>query len=397
MTTTSPSPTVGLFPSSFPRDPIEVNIYVEHVLLGYILEPLVRCGNDGVLVPAVASQWFVSADGLTVDFMITKDLRFSNGMAVTAADVKYSLERHLRSQNSQSKVYLRRIKQIKVTSPLILSIELTAPYIAILKALSRDQLGIVPEGWTFDRNVDEPYIGTGAYRAIRENDGWSLVANANYSDAANTKVQKWRIVLQDFSKPIPEVPDFAPVVFANQLQDLMRLNSQFGQDLITVPITNFMQGSAWWYPHGETYNDLDRRLLGMQCLQALIEDRAHAMNIPLATGLIPQGIPGSLSERIANTNERYENVRERHYVIYAIGRDFDILNSAPDVTRIEKQYSVQLKLHKTDATMFKQLVELKPDILYTGFGGAFIDPDGFVSIVASALLSTFELILGPLH
>lgn len=45
------------------------------------------------LVPSLAESFDVSADGLTYTFKLRPDVKFSNGRAVVASDVKYSIER----------------------------------------------------------------------------------------------------------------------------------------------------------------------------------------------------------------------------------------------------------------------------------------------------------------
>src|SRR5258708_1663661 len=91
------SPTVGYFPPTFPRDPIEVNVFLEHVLLGQALEPLIEIGSDGGLIPAVASRWDVLEGGKKLRFQIREGILFSDGRRVTARDVEYTLRRHLDS------------------------------------------------------------------------------------------------------------------------------------------------------------------------------------------------------------------------------------------------------------------------------------------------------------
>ncbi|MFN3636316.1 MAG: ABC transporter substrate-binding protein, partial [Rhizobium rhizophilum] len=45
------------------------------------------------LVPSLAESFDVSADGLTYTFKLRPGVKFSNGRAVVASDVKYSIER----------------------------------------------------------------------------------------------------------------------------------------------------------------------------------------------------------------------------------------------------------------------------------------------------------------
>src|SRR5438552_18534372 len=49
-------------------------------------------GND--MAPCVAESWKESADGLTYEFKLREGLKFHNGDAVTAEDVKFSFVRY---------------------------------------------------------------------------------------------------------------------------------------------------------------------------------------------------------------------------------------------------------------------------------------------------------------
>ena len=59
-----------------------------------VFEGLVKPDENGELVPAVASEYKVSEDGKTYTFTIREGVKFHNGEAVTAQDVKYSIERN---------------------------------------------------------------------------------------------------------------------------------------------------------------------------------------------------------------------------------------------------------------------------------------------------------------
>ena len=152
---------LGYVPSTFPRDMVEVNQFAEHAILGQILEPLVDADRFGNMTPGIAESWVVSKDGKTLTFKIRTDRVFSNGKPITPKDIAYSLKRHIGSK-SQSNNFLSAIDKIEPTSATNLVITLKEPNVAILKALTRDHLGVVPDGWTFDSKSDEPYVGSGS-------------------------------------------------------------------------------------------------------------------------------------------------------------------------------------------------------------------------------------------
>lgn len=54
---------------------------------------MVKPDENGNLISAVASDYSVSEDGLEYTFILRENVKFHNGSAVTAEDVKYSLER----------------------------------------------------------------------------------------------------------------------------------------------------------------------------------------------------------------------------------------------------------------------------------------------------------------
>lgn len=145
-------PKLGYVPQSFPRDIIKINQFAEHVLLAQILEPLVDADRFGNMTRGIAERWSVSQDGKTIVFFIEKGQLFSNGNPIRAKDVKYSINRHI-AENTQSSNFLKSIKEVKETAPYEVTMILSEANVAILKALSRDHLGIVPDGWTFDSNL----------------------------------------------------------------------------------------------------------------------------------------------------------------------------------------------------------------------------------------------------
>jgi peptide/nickel transport system substrate-binding protein len=58
-----------------------------------INEPLYLAGNDGkTLRPWLATSYTKSSDGLTYTFKLRPGVKFSNGKAMTAADVKFSID-----------------------------------------------------------------------------------------------------------------------------------------------------------------------------------------------------------------------------------------------------------------------------------------------------------------
>lgn len=58
-----------------------------------VYETLINRDSQGNLVPALAERWEASDDGITHTFYLRKGVKFHNGEAMTAEDVKYTFDR----------------------------------------------------------------------------------------------------------------------------------------------------------------------------------------------------------------------------------------------------------------------------------------------------------------
>lgn len=74
-------------------DPAFMESDRQRTLIDNLFEPLVRMDADGTPVPALAESWEPSDDGKTWTFKIRTDAQYSDGTAITADDVVYSLTR----------------------------------------------------------------------------------------------------------------------------------------------------------------------------------------------------------------------------------------------------------------------------------------------------------------
>ncbi|HEY4057344.1 MAG TPA: ABC transporter substrate-binding protein, partial [Kofleriaceae bacterium] len=81
-------------------DPTIAYDEMSYFALRFLWEPLLDYApGSAVLIPRLAERWEVSADATTFTFWL-RDSRFSDGTPVVAGDVKYSLERALKTPDS---------------------------------------------------------------------------------------------------------------------------------------------------------------------------------------------------------------------------------------------------------------------------------------------------------
>src|SRR5215470_13148329 len=84
---------VSLAPTWF--DPAETPAVITPFMMLYAMhDALVKPMPGNPMAPSLAESWTVSKDGRVYEFVLRKGVKFHNGEAVTAEDVKFSLERY---------------------------------------------------------------------------------------------------------------------------------------------------------------------------------------------------------------------------------------------------------------------------------------------------------------
>ena len=66
---------------------------IDEVVYSNLFEALTKYGPDGSINPGLAKSWDISSDGLSYTFKLNQNVKFHDGTALTASDVKFSLDR----------------------------------------------------------------------------------------------------------------------------------------------------------------------------------------------------------------------------------------------------------------------------------------------------------------
>lgn len=135
----------------------------QHVKSAYdtLLEP----DAAGNLVPALAESYEFSEKDLTITFQLRQGVKFHNGDALTAADVKATFDRMLAPDSkSPQKPNFSHVKAINILAPLTVQFVLDAPYAPLLATLSSGWSAILPKraidaGHDFSKHP----LGTGPF------------------------------------------------------------------------------------------------------------------------------------------------------------------------------------------------------------------------------------------
>src|SRR5918993_873036 len=95
----------GVYAKNASLDALEASTVARAELSSLIFECLVGAGDGAEVVPRLAEEWEISADGRTYTFRLREGVRFHNGRLMTAEDVVYSVRRTLRQSKSGAWVF----------------------------------------------------------------------------------------------------------------------------------------------------------------------------------------------------------------------------------------------------------------------------------------------------
>lgn len=149
-------------------------------------EGLVRMTSNGQFVPAFATSWETSDDGLVWTFHLREGVHFQkgefqDGREATADDVVYSFERS-RTQHWNNPLFM--IDSIEKVDDYTVQINLNQPYAAFLERCTSSTTVIIPkedvEGWGDEFGLHPTSIGPFQVVEHAADQYTKLVRNENY-------------------------------------------------------------------------------------------------------------------------------------------------------------------------------------------------------------------------
>ncbi len=153
-------------------DPVKYTGIYESQIINSVCDPLVQYSMDlSEIVPCLATDWTISDDGMTYTFNLRDDAKFQageyqDGRAMTAEDVKWSLER---SATESAMNRLDMLDHCNVISDTQVECVLKSPNAAFLTALTDAGNVILPqeevEGW--GDSFGEHLVGTGPFAMVQ--------------------------------------------------------------------------------------------------------------------------------------------------------------------------------------------------------------------------------------
>src|SRR5205809_2950444 len=171
---------VSIAPSWF--DPSSAPAQITPCGILYALhDSVVRPLYGGKVGPGLAEAWSESPDGLTYEFRLRRGLKFHNGDAVTAEDVKFSFERY---KGAAAKELQSRVEAIEVVNPLTVKFRLKAPWPDFMTFYGTTVSGaglVVPKKYITqvgDEGFRKHPIGAGPFKFVSHTPGVEVVVEA---------------------------------------------------------------------------------------------------------------------------------------------------------------------------------------------------------------------------
>lgn len=153
----------------------------EYILNFLIYSGLTEVDGYGHVKPDLAESWTASADQKTWTFKLRQGVKFHDGRALEAEDVKASILRVMdKATGSTARANFTIVDTIEITAPDTIVFKLQFPYAGFAELFGDRQARILPRD-KFDTMASAP-IGTGPFmfKSYMPGDRVELVKNPNY-------------------------------------------------------------------------------------------------------------------------------------------------------------------------------------------------------------------------
>ena len=174
-------------------DPHTVSAYSSAVVDEQIFDSLLAITPKGDVAPSIAQKWTLSKDGLTYTFNLRKNVKFSDGKALTSKDVVYSLKRVIDPKTASPRQNdLGKVKSITAPDDSTVVIALEQTFAPFLTKIGGTLMGIMPDGYAEKNDVNKTPLGSGPFKFVSwtPDDNVTLERNPYYWEAGKPYVDK---------------------------------------------------------------------------------------------------------------------------------------------------------------------------------------------------------------
>jgi peptide/nickel transport system substrate-binding protein len=173
-------------------DPTAMVGATPHLDYDFIFDGLINLGKDGKY-PALAESWVISPDGKQIDFKLRRNVKFHNGDAFTAEDVKFTFDRLMQpdSGHAYRTGFVESLERVEVVDPHTARFVLKNPWPAFFTTARYALTPIAPKAYyekVGKQGFQDKPIGTGAFTlaSVKAGEWTKYEANPNYWNGAPT-------------------------------------------------------------------------------------------------------------------------------------------------------------------------------------------------------------------
>ena len=394
-------------------DPALVSDSTSSTYVIEIFSGLVTLDKDLQVVPDLAERWQVSPDGRTYTFYLRHDAKFQDGRPITAADIKYSLERacspELASQPAM--VYLNDIEGA----------------VAVMKGQAKEISGLhVVDDYTLSLTIDAPkayFLAKLTYptafvvdRAnVSQGAGWTAHPNGS-GPFRLAQRDSQRIVLERNSDYYRGAPKLDRVTFVLSGGEPMTMYENNQLDMVDVGLNDIervLDPSNPLHTELTVTDSFDVQYLGMNTQVPPFDDpavrRAFAQAIDRqrladvvlmktvtpAVGILPPGFPGyqaGLQGLEFDPDAALASLRQSKYkdaadlpevVLYISGEGGTMPPTVEAIVdMLSTNLGVQVQVQQTPWNNFlRDLDQHRYGFYLTGWIADYPDPQNFVDIL----------------
>lgn len=153
-------------------------------VIEHVYDTLIRPNEKLEPVPALATEWSTSADGLTLTFKLRDGVKWHNGRTFTSDDVKYTYERVIDPKTASPYVSdFDNVAKVETPDPLTVVFAMKAPDSSFLSKLMGQSLYVVPkEVVEKEGDLMQTMVGTGPFKFVEyiPNTSVKLEKNPDY-------------------------------------------------------------------------------------------------------------------------------------------------------------------------------------------------------------------------
>src|SRR5437016_768369 len=253
-------------------------------------DALVKPMPGNLMTPSLAESWTVSADQRVYEFKLREGVKFHNGDAFTAEDVKFSFQR-----TKGTKILKEKVREITVVDPVRVRFQLHEPFpdfMTFYGTLTTGAGWIVPKKY-IEKVGDEGFrkhpIGLGPYKFVSYTPGIELIVEA-YEGYWRKMPHVKRIVF----RTVPDPATRLAMLKKGEVDVAYDLEGDLGEELkrdpklrvafsggIGVDALNFLEGQ--WDPKSP-WHDQRVRLAASYAIDRQAISDAETLGASIPTG-----------------------------------------------------------------------------------------------------------------